>query len=77
MRLLGRYARRPPDHYGAGPRHVVGPGLGEHEEAVQGVVGDEMFQIFAIGGAGKQNLAGKKEMLDKFSPLALKAYQRL
>jgi hypothetical protein len=41
------------------------------------VVGDEMFQIFAIGGAGKQNLAGKKEMLDKFSPLALKAYQRL
>ena len=39
--------------------------------------GAKVIQVFVSDSAGKPDIAGKKEMLDKFRPLALKAVQRL
>jgi len=41
------------------------------------VKGKNMFQIFLTDDSQKQDIAGKKEMLDKLRPLALKAVERL
>jgi hypothetical protein len=41
------------------------------------VKGGNVFQIFLTDDAGKQDIAGKKEMLDKLRPLAQKAVDRL
>ncbi len=41
------------------------------------VKGTQVFQIFVTDDAEKQDIAGKKEMLDKLRPLAHKAVQRL
>jgi hypothetical protein len=41
------------------------------------VKGGNVFQIFVTDDAEKQDIAGKKEMLDKLRPLALKAVSRL
>jgi hypothetical protein len=36
-----------------------------------------LITIFVTDSAEKQDIAGKKEMLDKLRPLAMKAVQRL
>ena len=41
------------------------------------VKGGSVFQIFLTDDAGKQDIAGKKDMLDKLRPLAQKAVGRL
>jgi len=41
------------------------------------VKGGNVLQFFVTDDAEKQDIAGKKEMLDKLRPLALKAVARL
>jgi len=41
------------------------------------VKGGDVFQIFVTDDSEKQDIAGKKEMLDKLRPVALKAVARL
>jgi len=41
------------------------------------VKGTKLIQVFVTDSAEKQDIAGKKEMLDKLRPLAQKAVQRL
>jgi hypothetical protein len=41
------------------------------------VKGTKVFQIFVTDAAEKQDIAGRKEMLDKLRPVAQKAVQRL
>ena len=43
----------------------------------EAVKGTKLITIFVTDSAEKQDIAGKKEMLDKLRPLAMKAVQRL